>query len=81
MVRVTNYYLNNTAKTTYDLTDYRGIGDGYMPMAAGMMRRYDAVDLTDGFIAWAEYTYEENESGILTVIANRCGVRDLTSMT
>jgi len=81
LVRVANHYLNNTAKTTYDLTDYRGIGDGYMPMAAGMMRRYDAVDLTDGFIAWAEYTYEENESGILTVIANRCGVRDLTSMT
>ena len=81
LVRVINYFRDNSEKTTYDLTDYRGIGTGYMPMEAGMIRRYDAVDLTGGFIGWAEYAYEENESGILTVIADRCGVRDLTPQT
>lgn len=78
LVRVINYYRDNEKKTTYDLTAYRGVGKGYMPMSAGMVRRYEATDLTDGFIAWTEYAYEENDFGILTVITNRCGVRDLT---
>ncbi len=79
LVRIINYFCDNTEKTTYDLTAFSGTGIGYMPMEAGMMRRYDAVDLTDGFIAWAEYSYEKNDSGILTVIADRCGVRELIS--
>ena len=36
-----------------------------MPLADGLVRRYDALDLTDGFVGAVEYTYVADEDEIL----------------
>lgn len=76
LVRIVNHY-GSGQKTVYELTDYIGTGEGYMPMQEGLWRRYDALDLSDGFVAWAEYFYEKNEFGVLTIISDRGGVRNI----
>ncbi len=63
--------------SVYDLTYYEGIGEGYMPMADGLVRRYDAIGLTDGFKAWTEYTYVADESGDIIIFADKAGIREL----
>ncbi len=72
IVRVVTDYKNGERRSTYDLTSYTGRGRGYMPLCEGMVRRYDAIGLTDGYIGWAEYTVSGN-----VLFANRCGVRQL----
>lgn len=52
-------------------------GEGYMPIFPGMMHRYDARGLTDGFVAFIEYTCEETDIGTLALFSNRCGIRNL----
>lgn len=76
LVRIVNHY-GDGLKTIYELTDYTGTGKGYMPMQEDLWRRYDAIDLSDGFVAWAEYFYERNESGVLTIISDRGGVKNI----
>lgn|GEM_PF-4627893 len=48
-----------------------------MPIFPGMMHRYDARGLTDGFVAFTEYTCEETDIGTLALFSNRCGIRNL----
>ncbi|MFR5785356.1 MAG: hypothetical protein ACLUE4_09815 [Acutalibacteraceae bacterium] len=51
IVRTENEYRGQT--TVYELTSYTGAGEGYMPLADGMLRRYDALDAADGFVGAA----------------------------
>ncbi len=61
----------------YELTSYEGIGEGYMPIADCLYRRYDALDLTDGFVGSVEYTYVEDEDGDTVIFTDRTGVREI----
>lgn len=60
---------------TYELTEYEGTGEGYMPICDGMMRRYDGLDIPDGHISYAIYNYAKNDTGELVILADRCGIR------
>ena len=48
-----------------------------MPMADGLVRRYDAMDLTDGFVGAAEYTYVADDRGDIVIFADRTGIREV----
>lgn len=61
----------------YELSSYTGTGDGYMPIDDGLVRKYDAVGLTDGFVAGAEYTYVADDEGEIVIFADSTGVRVL----
>ena len=65
IVRTENEYRGQT--TVYELTSYTGEGEGYMPLADGMLRRYDALDLADGFVGAAEYSYVADENGDILI--------------
>ncbi len=73
IVRVVNEY--GALKAIFDLDSYKGEGEGYMPLADGFERKYEAVNLTDGYVAGAEYVYHENENGEIVIFADRCGIR------
>lgn len=77
IVRTENEYYMGAKKAVYELTSYTGTGDGYMPFADGMVRRYDALDLTDGFVGAAEYTYVQDEDGQIAVFEDRIGIREI----
>lgn len=75
IVRTESEYSDGARTAVYELTAYEGTGNGYMPMADGMMRRYDAQDLTDGYIGAAVYTWVEAGDGMMSVFADRTGIR------
>ncbi len=77
IVRTVNEYWGGVKKAVYELTEYEGRGKGYMPICGGLMRRYDALDLTDGFVASAVYTYLENDEGETVIFTDRLGIREL----
>ena len=77
IVRTENVYAGGARTAIYDLTAYEGVGEGFMPVEDGFMRRYDAIGLTDGFSASAIYTYVADEDGDIVVFADRKGIREL----
>ena len=77
IVRTENEYCLGAKTAVYELTSYVGTGKGYMPMADGLVRRYDALDLTDGFVGAAEYTYVADEDGDIVIFTDRTGIREL----
>ena len=77
IVRVENEYCGGARTAVYELTSYEGIGEGFMPIADGLVRRYDALNLTDGFVASVEYTYVADEDGDIVVFADRTGIREV----
>ena len=79
IVRTENEYCEGARIAVYELTAYEGTGEGYMPMADGLMRRYDALDLTDGFVGSALYTYVADEDGDIVIFADRTGIREIPS--
>lgn len=70
-------YCGEARTAVYELTSYSGTGDGYMPIANGIWRRYDALDLTDGFVGSVEYTYIEDEDGDIVLFTDRTGIREI----
>ena len=76
IVRTVNYFLGDSCKAVYELTAYEGTGEGYMPFADGMLRRYDALDLTDGYVGSAEYTYVAEDDGSIVIFQDRTGIRE-----
>ncbi|MBE6616918.1 MAG: sigma-70 family RNA polymerase sigma factor [Ruminococcaceae bacterium] len=77
LVRMTNKVFDTEHRVTYDLTDYRGVGEGYFPLFSGMMRRYDLIGMGEDDHGYTVYTCEENENGKLVLFANKCGCRDI----
>ena len=75
IVRAVNE-LENLKSAIYELVSYIGTGNGYMPIADGLVRKYEAVGLTDGFYASSEYTYVADESGDIVIFADKCGIRN-----
>ena len=81
IVRTVNDYCGGALQAVYELTEYVGVGEGYMPFSDGMMRRYDALDLTDGFEASAVYTYIADDDGNIVVFTDRTGIRHIPAPT
>ena len=79
LVRVVNEYCSGALKAIYDLVSYKGEGDGYMPFVDGLERTYEAVNLTDGYAAGAEYAFVENENGEIVILSDRSGIRLIQS--
>ncbi len=77
IVRTENEYCSGARTAVYELTSYEGVGEGFMPLADGLVRRYDALNLTDGFVGAVEYTYVADEDGDIVVFADRTGIREL----
>ena len=77
IVRTENEYRGGARTAVYELTSYEGVGEGYMPVSDGFVRRYDALNLTDGFVGSVEYTYVADEDGDIVVFADRTGIREL----
>lgn len=75
IVKTVNYYCDDVCTAVYELTSYEGTGEGYMPHINGASRRYDAINLTDGYVASADYTFVEDDDGVMTVFEDRCGIR------
>lgn len=77
IVRVENEYSSGARTAVYELTSYTGTSDGYMPLADGLWRRYDAVGLTDGFVGAAEYTYVADDEGDIVIFEDRTGIKNV----
>lgn len=77
LIKTVHHYSDNTLTAVYELSSFKGTGDGYFPASDGMFRRYDAVGLTEGFIAYTEYSYVGNNDGTCNVYVNQCGVKKL----
>lgn len=59
----------------WELTAYRGKGDGFFPIADGLFRRYEPTSLGHGYHASVEYTFDEDESGVV-IFRNALGTQD-----
>ena len=77
IIRTENEFCGGAMTAVYELTSYEGVGEGFMPLADGLVRRYDALNLTDGFVGAVEYTYVADEDGDIVVFADRIGIRKL----
>lgn len=75
IVRADFACLGGVKTVTYELTAYEGSGEGYMPLAGGMMRRYDGIDIPDGYVSSVVYTYVTGDDGELVLLTDRCGIR------
>lgn len=75
IVRVVNYLPDGCGTAVYELTSYEGTGDGYMPLCSGLVRRYDALDLLNGYYAGVEYRYASDDSGRLFIFSDQWGCR------
>lgn len=75
IVRIVHHYMEDMLTCVYELSFYEGRGEGYMPVADGLVRKYEAVGLTDGYIAGAEYTYAADEDGQVYIFEDNLGVR------
>ncbi|MBR6807066.1 MAG: RNA polymerase sigma factor [Clostridia bacterium] len=63
IVKFSSIYDNGKVEGFWTLTDYRGTGEGYFPVADGLFRRYEPVDIGSGLIGSVEYTFDEDETG------------------
>ena len=77
IVKTVNYYCGGARKAVYELIEYKGEGEGYMPIADGLYRKYCAIGLTDGYVGEAEYTFAADEKGEIFIFADRTGVRNI----
>ncbi|MBO4327191.1 MAG: hypothetical protein J5950_07955, partial [Clostridia bacterium] len=66
--------VNDTVENVWELTEYKGKGDGFFPINDGLVRRYEPKDIGEGCRGFVEYTYVTDESGT-TIFRNACGVQ------
>lgn len=75
IVKIVNHYCDDILTSVYELTEYAGTGEGYMPIFDGLVRKYEAVGLTDGYVSGAEYTYAADQEGQVYIFEDNLGVR------
>lgn len=76
IVRTVNDYAGGM-KAIYELSSYEGTGKGYMPFEDGLVRFYEAIDLTDGYYGAVEYTYIRNDDGEINIFEDMTGIRNV----
>lgn len=59
----------------WELTDYRGKGDGYFPTEDGLFRRYEPTELGGGYHGSVEYTFDTDKNGTV-MFRNALGTQD-----
>lgn len=59
----------------WQLTEYKGTGEGFFPTDDGLFRRYEADALSDGWHGSVEYTFDEDETGTV-MFKNALGNQD-----
>ncbi len=74
IVKTVNYNQKDSSASSFELAAWEGAGED-MPFEDGLIRRYEAVGLTDGFAASAEYAYVRDEDGNIVVFEENVGVR------
>ena len=77
IVRCEHEFADGARTAVYELTSYKGEGDGYMPICDGMERHYDALNLTDGYVGAADYIYVSDENGNMVIFHDRTGIRKI----
>ena len=77
IVRANHYYNDDTQCATYDLVSYEGTGEGYFPIADGLVRNYEAIGLTEEFIGGAEYVFCRHDDGQMMLLQNQIGLRNI----
>ena len=75
IVKFLTTYNNDTLKTIWELTDYRGTGCGYFPVEDGLFRKYEPTDIGNGWHAAVEYTFDSDENGTV-IFRNALGTQD-----
>ena len=60
----------------YLLTEMRGVGEGYFPCEDGMLRRYEVLDIENGWHAAVEYTWDIT-GGETVIFRNAIGTQDI----
>ncbi len=75
IVRTVNHTYGGACQAVYELTAYEGEGEGYMPIVGGLFRRYDALDLTDGYEGAVEYTFVEDSDGQVFIFSDQIGIK------
>lgn len=74
---VTHEYADGIKEAVYELSSYTGEGEGFMPLSSGMMRHYEAINLTDGYQGETEYNYVEDDDGNIVIFTEQIGIRVL----
>lgn len=67
--------MDGVPENVWQLTAYEGTGEGYFPVGDGFFRRYSPRRIAEGWRGVLEYTFDEDETGILS-IRNMCGEQD-----
>ncbi len=75
IIKTVNHYCDGARQAVYELVSYEGTGDGYMPLSDGMVRCYEAIGLTDGDVAGANYYFVKDKSGNTVMFTDRTGIR------
>jgi hypothetical protein len=75
VVKMRAIFKEDSPPCVWELTEYRGNGEGFFPAADGLFRRYEPRDLRHGYHASVEYTFDEDESGII-IFRNALGTQD-----
>lgn len=69
------HLIDDSTDAIWELTEYRGTGNGYFPTGDGLFRRYEPQALGDGFHASVEYTFVADETGTV-MFRNALGNQD-----
>ena len=74
LVKYTALHHKKTCISTWELTEYRGEGskDEYFPLGDGFFRRYEAIDMHQGYRSSVEYTYCTQNNDV-TIFRNATG--------
>ena len=67
--------VNDENDNIWILTKYEGKGEGYFPAGDGFVRRYEPTSAGNGWHGSVEYTYDEDESGMV-IFRNALGTQD-----
>lgn len=75
IVKMRGLYWKDTKEAIWELTEYRGTGEGYFPTGDGFFRRYEPRNLGNGWHGSVEYTFDEDETGMI-VFRNALGTQE-----
>lgn len=60
----------------YELTEYRGTGEGFFPIADGMFRHYEAIGIGQGCTASVELSYSVEGDDDIVVFCDQLGLQE-----
>ena len=75
IVKMSAVFKEEKPLCVWELTEYRGKGEGFFPIADGLFRRYEPSSLGHGYHASVEYNFDEDENGIV-IFRNALGTQD-----